>query len=713
MLRKGNHMNKYFYGGAIHRISTGAGISFLSICSVTALASNADREDVEADKVKFTNIALNDANGINFRRTKSASDDLWDDLRSRGSISVMDFATSAPVLSRGSPGVALFDYDGDSDLDIYVTNGPGSPNSLYASQLADSGIVKFVDVADSAGVSATEMDSSGVCFGDTDNDGDQDLYVVGAGYANRLFVNNSDGTFSDVSSDSDVGGKVSFSVGCSMGDTNGDGLLDIVVANTTLSWDSPLAATDHNELLLNLGDNLFEDFSQESGITRLAGFAPEQEGAPGLTWAVAMVDYDLDSDVDIVTIDDHSNYPVGSAGGVPGLIHLFQNDGTGKFMDVTVEKGLNLPGAWMGASFGDINADGNLDMFVTNMGDYVMSQYFPYQIGDMASRWFLGRADATFEAQEVKPEDASALGWGTVMVDYDNDTDTDIIYHGGFNGGPLIDASNPGIVLENDGDGRFLFDRDALSDTNHSRRSVHGLASGDINNDGFIDLVSVSNFNIPESEPLIPYSKRWGSSLDDTAFFVESFTPIGPMEFTWGGMEFENGTLSVDINSADNGKGSVSVGLMGTAGVLKSGRSNRDGIGATVRFTPKGGRTAMRPVIGGDSYASQNSLTSHFGLGGAETGTVDILWPGGTKNRLYNVKSGESIIFPEIPCSYDSDWRNINEYKRCINGAIKTLVDDGRIDRHIGLRLFHSSIRAYSSSNSKRRFEGYLNETPK
>lgn len=672
-------------------------IGRLEYCLAAALVFLGMNGAAAEKPIEFINISALEASGITYQRVKSKHDVLWDDLRSRPTVSVFDFATLGPVMSRGAPGVALLDYDDDGDVDIYVTNGPGEPNALYSNQLVEGRPLTFIDVSEAAGVGAMDMDSTGVCFGDTDNDGDSDLYVAAIGSKNRFFRNNADGTFTDVSSESDVGGRVSYSTGCSMGDVNGDGLLDIIVANTTQSWDNPLSPTDHNQLFLNRGNNLFEDYSDASGITQLAGFGEGQAGAAGLTWAVAMVDYDLDSDVDIIMADDQSNYPVGDSGGIPGFVHIFQNDGSGHFKDVTVEAGMNISSPWMGFSFGDINSDGYMDMFLTNMGDYMMTELFPYELGNMASKWFLGGSDLTFSGQKISGKTASVLGWGTVMADYDNDGDTDIAYLGGMNGGPLIDVSNPGVILANDGKGHLVPDVNALSESGHDRRSAKGLAHGDLNNDGFIDLVSVSNFNIPKDEILVSYSKQWGSELDETAHFVPSFSLVGPMEFAWSGFEFENGTLSVDVNNAANENGSVSIDLRGTVGMLEGARSNRDGVGAVVSFTPKGGRPVMHPFVAGASYASQSELTAHFGLGDAQIGTVDVLWPGGTRNRLYGVKRGERIGIPEIPCSYTAEWRNTGEYLECVRHSLQELVSMGELDRSVKIRLLSSAIKAYQS----------------
>src|SRR5262245_60644617 len=134
-----------------------------------------------------------------------------------------------PQKPRGAPGVIVLDYDNDGDQDIYVSNGPGHANSLYQNQLIPGGALGFVDVAAAAGVEATAQDSTGICYGDIDNDGNEDIYVLGTGMMNILYRNNGDGTFSNITAAAGVGGGTFNHSGCALADFNGDGLLDILV----------------------------------------------------------------------------------------------------------------------------------------------------------------------------------------------------------------------------------------------------------------------------------------------------------------------------------------------------------------------------------------------------------------------------------------------------------------------------------------------------
>ena len=209
----------------------------------------------------------------------------------------MPLIVATPEKPRGSPGVALLDFDGDGDLDLYVTNGPGAANSLYANRLETTGALRFEDVAEAAGVAATDQDSTGVCFGDLDNDGDPDLIVLGRSEPNRLFENLGDGTFRDATAESRLGESDLGHTACSVGDVDGDGLLDLAVANS-YDWSrreatlvEPWKDNHPNLLFVNESGLRFRDASASSGIRNLTGFQPPRDGAATITWALALVDY--------------------------------------------------------------------------------------------------------------------------------------------------------------------------------------------------------------------------------------------------------------------------------------------------------------------------------------------------------------------------------------------------------------------------------------
>ncbi len=653
--------------------------------------------------IAFTDIAASDGAGIIYRRGASAINATYDAFKRSQSTFTQAEIRTAPVKSRGAPGVAIFDFDLDNDLDIYVTNGPNRANSLYSNQLQERGEMRFIDVATTSVVGAFDQDSTGVCFGDIDNDGDADLLVLGNAEPNRLFENQGS-SFINITNSSGIGGGNLTSVSCSMGDINGDGLLDVAVGNIFDLTDpraltsAPVQLNQHNQLFINQGNNRFNEEAASRGFldVHLPPGAPA--GAPTISWAIAMVDIDLDGDIDIIHGDDQGSIPPAVLGGLDrGFVQVFENDGAGQFQNTTEARDLNQAGSWMGLSFADFDHSGTLDVFATNFGN----QLFAGLTGTTDrsrysedSRWFLQRNNGTFSDREDTGLIHSPFGWGTSAADYDNDGDSDIIYHGGLDAGIGV-VTSPGIILTNDGQGRFNRDSNALANsTDHQRRSVHGMAVGDLNDDGFIDIVSVSNFDIQSGIPLFPISPLGNREFDRDGAVVAAFNPANAQgtAFRWSGFVFDDGTLSVELNNGDNGNNWVVIDPLGTAGITSGGQVNRDGIGAVVRFTPNGMAPELRPILGGSSYASQDALIAYFGMGPATLGDVEILWPGGARNRLVNVRPGERITFPEIPCSIDD--ANDSDYETCVSEALDELVDAEILDEGERIRFLESALNS-------------------
>jgi hypothetical protein len=325
--------------------------------------------------ISFHDIAVGGGAVIDYQRVPSMTNAAYEMLKHQGIYTFNDLVNNTPEKARGSPGVVIFDYNNDGCPDIFVTNGPGGGCKLYENLQGKTGKLEFKDVAAQAGVACLDMDATGAVAGDFTNDGYEDLYVLGRNQPNRLFRNNGNGTFTDVTAQAGVGGGNSSHTSASIGDINGDGSLDIVVANT-YDWSNeraifaePFALNQPNHLFLNDGHGHFKDVSDTSGIRNLAGVPA---GAATITWAIAMVDLNLDGKIDIVHADDQGAIPPAQFGGVDrGFIHVLSNDGTGHFTDVSQQAGfLNHQGAWMGLSFGDFNSDGHMDIFATNFGDY-------------------------------------------------------------------------------------------------------------------------------------------------------------------------------------------------------------------------------------------------------------------------------------------------------------------------------------------------------
>ena len=676
-------------------------LAAVGICAPMLLVSGVCRAD---GGVTFHDFAARDDSGIDYRRTPSEIFSIEERLNRLPALK-FGHIVALPEKPRGAPGVALIDYDGDGDVDVYVTNGPGTANSLYRNQLVETGELGFRDVARLAGVAAVEQDSTGVCFGDTDNDGDPDLLVLGRMEPNRFFDNRGDGTFLEVTESSGLGTTVANHTSCSMGDVDGDGLLDVAVANS-FDWkfrgaifNVPYADNHPNRLFRNQGDQRFTDVSESSGFLEIQSVRPAIETGATLTWAIALVDSDLDGDVDVFHADDQAALPVEKAN--RAHIQVFENDGTGHFTSVTRDVGTDVYGAWMGFAFADFDCNGFLDVFATNFGDYGYSAVgFPFELGEWSSRWFLQQPDGTFHDPGVGDLVATPFGWSPMAVDYDNDADTDVIYLGSL--GTAVNTvvqDNPGAVLQNRGcSARFVRDVQAMT-TEHQRRVVEGAAAGDLDRDGFPDVVSASSFDIPPEVEQKPYDLDWGSPFDATAVYTEFLQPAPGGSFLPLEMQFPDGRLVIDRNSGGNGNGWIAVRAVGTVGWLEGARVNRSGIGAVVRVTPQGKATSLRPVMGGSGYASQNALETTFGLGDAKSATVEVLWPGGVRNRLYDVHSGERVELPEIPCSFDDPSFEPATYAACVRGALDRLEAAGALEAGARGRLLGSALRAFAEEN--------------
>ncbi|MEU7146021.1 VCBS repeat-containing protein [Nocardia sp. NPDC046473] len=644
-----------------------------------------------------------------------------------------------PVHDRGLPGVVLFDYDNDGDSDIFVTNGPGRPKSLYRNDL-QGGHSTFVDVGSAAGVGLTAMDANGACAGDIDNDGNMDLYVLGRNQPNHLMKNLGNGTFQDITDSSNTGLGNLNHTSCTMGDFDNDGLLDIAIANTFPMTDglaivgAPYGLTQQNQLLHNIGGSTFVDASASSGfdMIKLQGVAPVPLG--DISWAISAVDLDQDGHLDLVVANDQGAFFMNKYGGIDrGFNRVYRNDGTGHFQDVTYEVGLAEPGAWMGLAFGDFNFDGTIDFFSTNFGDYVMMNppvpIVTQDLGDWSSRWLLQKPDGTFVdprrssvrnpvATAADPSlgglNATPFGWGVSAFDYDNDGSTDIVYHGSLDALSVVTADNPGTLLHNEGpqamrNGFFpsFTSDDAFtrSGADHRHRTVLGVAVADLDHNGFDDVVSVgSSVNVGDLTPYHDVEQFNFNSPFDDAKFLEVYAPFGggrrnTVLYTPTGKHTEDGDLVVEMNNGGNGNRSAAVRTVGSIGLTDGARVNRSGIGAVVKFTPAGGTTAIRPVIAGSSFASQDELEGTFGMGHAATAVVDVLWPGGARNKLYDVKPGERITFPEIPCSYADSTISVDQYRACVSKSVSDLSASGQVTQQQGDRLLSSALRAFDEAH--------------
>ena len=407
------------------------------------------------------------------------------------------------IEAKGS-GLAFFDYDHDGWLDIYLTNGSRLEKPWPAGQAPTSHLYKnnrdgtFTDVTAKSGLARTGW-QTGVCVGDYDNDGWDDLFCCFWGH-NILFHNNGDGTFTDVTRKAGVyDERVRWGAGCTFIDYDRDGHLDLFVCNyikldpaktpaaeepTPCQWKGipvmcgPRGLTgDTNVLFRNNGDGTFTDVSEKAGILK-----------PGPRYSITAVTSDFDNDgwPDIYVAVDSE----------PSI--LFRNNHDGTFTDVAVMAGVAYSEngheqAGMGVAVGDYDCDGWLDIFKTNFADDTCNLYHNNGDGTFG--------DVTF---------SSGIGinnqyvaWGCGFIDYDNDGWVDLMQVNGHVypeiGGHEIGQTfkNPRLVYKNLGNGQFKDVSAALGPGISERFSSRGAAFGDYDNDGDVDALVLNMSDVP------------------------------------------------------------------------------------------------------------------------------------------------------------------------------------------------------------------------
>ena len=332
-------------------------------------------------------------------------------------------------------GIAIGDYDSDGDDDIYISR-QGQSNILYR----NNGGGSFTDVSSSAGVDYDGATHASL-WGDFNNDGHLDLYLGNRIEANILYQNNGDGTFTNVAEAAgvDYGGKPRAVLAA---DIDLDGLLDIYVANLI----------EENALYHNNGDGTFTNIIATSGASD-----------PQLSMGAVFFDYDNDGDPDLYLTHD---------GNQPNI--LLQNDGTGNFTDVSVLSGTNYAGLGMGVDFGDINNDGWLDLYITNLA---------------ANTLYLNNGDGTFsDISDAAMVTDPGMGWGTTFLDFDNDGWQDIYMVNDSYFSPL-----PNILYRNNGDNTF----EIVSENSPiaSMYGSYGTACTDLDLDGKVEVFVTNSGN--------------------------------------------------------------------------------------------------------------------------------------------------------------------------------------------------------------------------